>query len=51
MNEKDVQSLVAVQAFNTYDLYSKNEEPCNVETLRPYYQTLISKFFPSELDW
>jgi inositol oxygenase len=51
MNEKDVLSLAAVQAFNHYDLYSKNEKPCDVEKLRPYYQSLISKFFPPELDW
>lgn len=51
MNEKDYQVLAAVQAFNPYDLYSKNDEPCNVEKLRPYYQNLISKFFPPELDW
>ena len=51
MNEGDIQSLLAVQAFNPYDLYSKNEEPCDVEKLRPYYQSLISKFFPPELDW
>lgn len=51
MNEKDEQLLVAVQAFNPYDLYSKNDEPCDVEKLRPYYQNLISKYFPPELDW
>lgn len=51
MNEKDSQLLSAVQAFNTYDSYSKCDEPCDVGKLRPYYQTLISKIFPSELDW
>lgn len=51
MNDKDGQLLSAVQAFNIYDSYSKYDEPCNIEKLRPYYQTLISKFFPSELDW
>ncbi|KAF8730662.1 hypothetical protein AX14_005306 [Amanita brunnescens Koide BX004] len=51
MNEKDLKYLEAVRAFNPYDLYSKSEEPCNVEKLRPYYQGLIDKFFPSVLDW
>ena len=51
MNEKDKQSLAAVQVFNPYDLYSKTEEPCNVETLRPYYQNLITKFFPPKINW
>jgi inositol oxygenase len=51
MNEKDIQSLVAVQAFNPYDLYSKRDNPCNVGKLRPYYQNLLSKFFPPTLDW
>jgi len=50
-NEKDEQILAAVKAFNPYDLYSKSDEPCNVEKLRPYYQGLIEKFFPAVLDW
>ncbi|KAL5498911.1 hypothetical protein ACEPAH_1429 [Sanghuangporus vaninii] len=51
MNEKDQKTLEAVRAFNPYDLYSKSDEPCNVEKLRPYYQGLIAKFFPEEIDW
>lgn len=51
MNEKDHTALEAVRAFNPYDLYSKSDEPCNVEKLRPYYEDLIAKFFPPELDW
>ncbi|EJC99159.1 DUF706-domain-containing protein [Fomitiporia mediterranea MF3/22] len=51
MNEKDKKTLEAVRAFNPYDLYSKNDEQCNVEKLRPYYEGLIAKFFPPELDW
>ncbi|KAF9530292.1 inositol oxygenase [Crepidotus variabilis] len=50
-NEKDQEILAAVKAFNPYDLYSKHDEPCDVEKLRPYYQNLITKFFPTELDW
>ncbi|KAL5522932.1 hypothetical protein ACEPAF_1199 [Sanghuangporus sanghuang] len=51
MNEKDQKTLEAVRAFNPYDLYSKSDEPCDAEKLRPYYQGLISKFFPEEIDW
>lgn len=50
-NAKDVRALEAVRAFNPYDLYSKSDEPANAETLRPYYENLISKFFPPKLDW
>ncbi|KAI5119141.1 hypothetical protein M0805_005220 [Coniferiporia weirii] len=50
-NEKDVKTLEAVRAFNPYDLYSKNDEPCDVAKLRPYYEDLIAKFFPAELNW
>lgn len=51
MNENDNKTLDAVKAFNPYDLYSKHDQPCDVEELRPYYQSLIAKFFPAELDW
>jgi len=50
-NDHDAQILAAVQAFNPYDLYSKTDEPCDVEKLRPYYQNLIAKYFPPLLDW
>lgn len=50
-NEKDTKTLEAVRAFNPYDLYSKNDEPCNVEKLRPYYESLIAKYFPAEINW
>jgi len=50
-NEKDRRALAAVHAFNPYDLYSKSDQPVDVETLRPYYERLIAKFFPPVLDW
>ncbi|KIJ59961.1 hypothetical protein HYDPIDRAFT_177635 [Hydnomerulius pinastri MD-312] len=50
-NAKDMKALEAVRAFNPYDLYSKSDEPCDVEKLRPYYEGLIAKFFPAELKW
>jgi inositol oxygenase len=50
-NEKDRRALAAVRAFNPYDLYSKSDQPVDVDTLRPYYERLIAKFFPPVLDW
>lgn len=50
-NAKDMIALEAVRAFNPYDLYSKGNETCDIEKLRPYYEGLIAKFFPSEIDW
>jgi len=50
-NEKDKRALAAARAFNPYDLYSKSDDPVDAEALRPYYERLIAKFFPSVLDW
>lgn len=50
-NAEDEKLLVAVQAFNPYDLYSKSNEAIDVEKLKPYYKDLIEKFFPPVLDW
>ncbi|KAI0309840.1 inositol oxygenase [Amylostereum chailletii] len=50
-NERDEKYLEAVQAFNPYDLYSKSDDAVSAEKLRPYYEGLIAKFFPTELDW
>lgn len=50
-NANDQRALEAVQAFNPYDLYSKSDEPVNPEKLKPYYQRLISKFFPDIIQW
>jgi len=50
-NQKDQKALEAVRAFNPYDLYSKSDETCDPAKLRPYYEGLIAKFFPAELDW
>lgn len=50
-NEKDLKSLAAVKAFNPYDLYSKDDDPVDPVKLKPYYEGLIAKFFPEELDW
>ncbi|KAL1986824.1 hypothetical protein VTN96DRAFT_5477 [Rasamsonia emersonii] len=49
MNEHDKEMLKAVQAFNPYDLYSKSDDPPNVEELKPYYQELIDEYFPKKV--
>lgn len=51
MNESDHAKLEAVRLFNPFDLYSKHDKPCDVAALRPYYESLIAKFFPAELEW
>lgn len=50
-NETDEKYLAAVRAFNPYDLYSKSDEPCDPARLKPYYEGLIAKFFPSVINW
>jgi inositol oxygenase len=50
-NDKDAQVPESVRAFNSYDLYSTGNEHCDVESLKPYYQKLIGKFFSEVLDW
>ena len=44
-SEKDKEFLPVLQLFNDYDLYSKSDEIFNIEDLKPYYTTLLSKFF------
>ena len=51
MNERDRAMFAWVRAFNSYDLYSKAEAPPNVSELRPFYESLISQFFPPSLSW
>ncbi len=51
MNDRDHRLFEWVRKFNPYDLYSKGHEPPNVEALKPFYQDLISEFFPAKLAW
>lgn len=51
MNEHDKKMFEWVRRFNPYDLYSKAENPPNVDELKPYYQELIAKYFPATLRW
>jgi inositol oxygenase len=51
MNEHDRKMFAWVRAFNPYDLYSKSAERPSVVALKPYYEDLISRYFPAELSW
>ena len=51
MAEQDHRSLAAVNEFNPYDLYSKADEPVDIDAVRTYYQALIAKFFPAIVEW
>jgi len=49
MNEHDEKMLEAVQAFNPYDLYSKDDGVPDPVALKPYYMELIDEFFPKRV--
>ena len=51
LNEYDRTMLKWVKLFNTYDLYSKCPEQPDIKALKPYYQKLISEFFPDKIAW
>src|SRR5262249_16658945 len=51
MNDNDHRQMEWVRAFNPCDLYSKGQEPPDIATLRPYYEDLITEFFPDTLAW
>ncbi|AMD21485.1 HER207Wp [Eremothecium sinecaudum] len=50
MNENDYRMLKAVQEFNQYDLYSKqNEKIIKSDELKLYYMELIDEYFPKKI--
>lgn len=51
MDETDHENLRWLQKFNKYDLYSKSKVHVDVEAVKPYYQSLIQKYFPKVLRW
>ncbi len=51
MSDHDREMFAWVRAFNPYDLYSKAENPPDVEALKPFYTKLIAKYFPPTLRW
>ncbi|KAJ4708574.1 Inositol oxygenase [Melia azedarach] len=51
MNDEDEEMLKWLQVFNKYDLYSKSKVRINQEQVKPYYLSLINKYFPEKLKW
>ena len=51
MNENDEKLFDAVRAFNPYDLYSKSDDKPSLKELKPFYEDLVSEFFPDKIAW
>ncbi|XP_016494567.1 inositol oxygenase 2-like [Nicotiana tabacum] len=51
MNEEDHENLKWLHIFNKYDLYSKSRVLIDVEKVKPYYISLVEKYFPAKLKW
>ncbi|KAL5699355.1 inositol oxygenase [Ranunculus cassubicifolius] len=51
MNDDDVENMKWLHIFNKYDLYSKSKVRIDVEKVKPYYLSLIEKYFPAQLKW
>ncbi|CAH0713540.1 unnamed protein product, partial [Brenthis ino] len=49
--ERDDKIKEAVLKFNQYDLYTKSAALPDIEALWPYYESLIEKYIPGELEW
>ena len=51
MNDDDRRMLPWSQLFSKYDLYSKSDRIPDMKELKPYYQSLIDKYLPAQIDW
>lgn len=51
MNDLDYIMMEWVRRFNPYDLYTKADKRPDLNRLLPFYEKLVSKFFPAELQW
>ncbi|HEX3985682.1 MAG TPA: inositol oxygenase family protein [Acidobacteriaceae bacterium] len=51
MSDHDVAMFEWVRKFNPYDLYSKGSAKPDVKELRPYYEDLVSEYFPDQIAW
>jgi inositol oxygenase len=51
LNDQDFSLLPWLKLFQKYDLYSKTEKRIDIDALRPYYQELVSEFFPGRINW
>ena len=50
-NDHDRRMFEWVRRFSRYDLYTKRDAPPDTAALRPYYEDLISRYFPDEIAW
>jgi inositol oxygenase len=51
MSEHDQAMFEWVRKFNPFDLYSKSDKKPDAKALKPYYEELISEFFPDKIRW
>jgi inositol oxygenase len=51
MNEHDEEMFKWVRAFNPYDLYSKGRERPDLKEVKPFYEDLVSEYFPDQISW
>jgi inositol oxygenase len=49
MDDHDREMFKYVDLFNPYDLYSKNPNPPDWNTLKPYYEELVAKYLPDTI--
>jgi len=48
-NDEDREMYYWVREFNKFDLYSKSDHLPDIDSLRPYYQSLIDKYLPGKV--
>lgn len=51
MNDTDRRMFEWVRKFNAYDLYSKGRARPKKEEVLPFYEDLMSEFFPDQIPW
>ena len=51
MDANDREMFEWVRKFNPYDLYSKSDSRPSLKELRPFYEELVSEFFPPAIAW
>ena len=51
MNDKDYKTLINVNEFNEFDLYSKEDDIYITDDVIVYYKNLLKEYFFEELQW
>ena len=51
MKSSDYEILEAVNEFNEYDLYSKEDSTFISDEVKDYYDTYLDKYFPTIMQW